>query len=298
MLVGIAILLVAASVGLVAHAINLPRVRVQGSLAQIEDYGFEGDTHIEEPVTERRSPIVAVGAGVMRRVGGKTLAEQRRLLMSAGLYEITAEKFVGYRVAGAVGVPLIMAQVASSGSALTGIFVLAFGALVGWRLPQIVVANRAKQRLVKIDRSMPELVDLLVVGVESGIGFNGAIRAAASRVDGPLGHELRLMLQEQSLGVSMSEALERVLHRCDTPAARAFVRTINQGDKLGISIGHILRNLAEEMRKRRKAQAEEQAHKAPVKILFPLVFLIFPSIFIVLLTPAAMSILEGFGGGS
>ena len=174
-------------------------------------------------------------------------------------------------------------------------FVL-LGVATGWILPQSYLARRARVRLDKIDRGMPELVDLLVVTVETGMGFSGAMRVASQRVEGPLGEELQLMLREQSLGATLSDALRHLLDRCDTPATRSFARTIIQGELLGVSIAQMMRSLAEEMRKRRKARAEELAHKAPVKILFPLVFFIFPAIFIIILAPAFIRIIQGLGG--
>jgi tight adherence protein C len=270
---------------------------VQGALSQITSYGFEKESVLGIPRVARVHPINALGARVLERLGDERQEQTRRLLLSAGLYDLSAETFTGYRVLGAAAVPLLMLQLAvAGGKPALAFFLLAIGATIGWRLPAIVLDRRAGQRRTLIDRGMPELVDLLVVGVESGIGFNGAIRAASDRVGGPLGEELRLMHQEQTLGVSSLEALSRIQERCDTPAVRSFVRTIANGEKLGISVGQVLRGLASEMRKRRKATAEEQAHKAPVKILFPLVFLIFPSIFIVLLTPAVIQIVSGLSG--
>ena len=116
------------------------------------------------------------------------------------------------------------------------------------------------------------------------------------RLVGPLGDELRLTLQEQNMGLSINEALANTMARCDTPSMRSFVRSIIQGETLGVSIGQILRDLATEMRRRRKANAEERAQKAPIKILFPLVFLIFPAMFVVLLGPALIQFLHAIRG--
>jgi tight adherence protein C len=103
-----------------------------------------------------------------------------------------------------------------------------------------------------------------------------------------------LTIQEQNMGLTTAEALRNMLGRADTPAVRSFVRAVTQGETLGVSIGDILRSLATEMRKRRRAVAEERAQKAPVKILFPLVFLIFPAMFVILLGPAVFDFLEAF----
>ncbi len=98
------------------------------------------------------------------------------------------------------------------------------------------------------------------------------------------------------MGLSNDQSLGKLLDRCDTPSVRSFVRSLQQGERLGVSIGSILRGLAVEMRTRRRQTAEERAQKAPIKILFPLIFLIFPSMFVVLLGPAVFSIKSAFGG--
>ena len=172
---------------------------------------------------------------------------------------------------------------------------IVISALFGWYLPSIVLERKTKERHHLIDRELPELIDLLVVTVEAGIGFNGALRLAAEQLEGPLAQELRLTLQEQSMGLATTEALDNLAYRVDTPGVKAFVRGISQGETLGVSISQILKNLADEMRKKRKATAEELAQKAPVKMLFPLIFLIFPAMFVVLLLPALLQISKTLG---
>jgi len=159
-----------------------------------------------------------------------------------------------------------------------------------------VVRRRADDRLRQIEREMPDLMDLLVVTVEAGLSFNGSLKVATERLDGPLGDELRLTLQEQSLGLSTEQALRNMLIRCDTIGVRSFVRSVLQGETLGVSIGQIMRNLSHEVRMQQKAYAEERAQKAPVKMLFPLIFLIFPAMFVVLLAPAMIEFVKAFHG--
>jgi tight adherence protein C len=158
-----------------------------------------------------------------------------------------------------------------------------------------IVRGRAKRRLEQVERDLPELIDLLIVTVEAGLGFNGSMQIASERVQGPLGDELRLTLQEQRMGLSSHTALMNMLTRSETPSMRSFVRSVLQGENLGVSIGAIMRSLAIEMRKRRRQNAEERAQKAPIKMLFPLIFLLFPSLFIVLLFPAVYSFIQTFG---
>jgi tight adherence protein C len=169
-------------------------------------------------------------------------------------------------------------------------------AAIAWMLPSFWLGHKMRTRLDDIDYAMPELIDLLVVILEAGVAFTGAIRIAAERIGGPLGDELRLTIQEQNLGLSMLDSLENWMARCDTPAVATFVRAMVQGERLGISIGQILRNLALEMRKRRRAAAEECAHKAGIKIIFPLAFLIFPAMFVIILAPALYRIFDTFSG--
>ena len=168
--------------------------------------------------------------------------------------------------------------------------------MLGWFGPGFVVQRRAETRLHQIDRRMPELIDLLVVTVEAGLSLGAAIQLAGERLKGGLGDELRIVIQEQRMGLSPVQALENMVNRCPTPAVEAFTRAMVQGQTLGVSVGQILRSLAIEMRKRRRALAEQQAQKAPIKMLFPLVLMIFPALFIVILGPALISLFHALNG--
>jgi tight adherence protein C len=164
--------------------------------------------------------------------------------------------------------------------------------VMGWYLPYVVVKRRARIRIEEIDREVPELVDLLVTTVEAGVGFAAALQLASRSIEGALGQELRLALREQSLGLTPEEALRNLSLRVDSPATRAFTQALVQGESLGVSIGTILRDLASDMRKRRRQAAEERAQKTPTKILFPLIVLMLPAIFIVALGPVVMEALS------
>src|SRR6266511_3826898 len=129
--------------------------------------------------------------------------------------------------------------------------------------------------------------------VEAGVGFTAALQITARRVEGPLGEELRVALSEQNMGLTIQEALANMLGRANSPALRVFVQAILQGETLGVSIGKILRDLAVDMRKRRRQSAEERAQKAPTKIIFPLVLLILPALFIVCVGPILFSFIHG-----
>jgi tight adherence protein C len=297
-MVGLALLsivLVSASAVLIARALTMPRVRTARVLGQIPTYGFTDDVTSEIATPSRRGPVEALGAIVARSFGQARVATIRRMLIGAGLHRTSVERYLGWSAVSVVVVPLVFVWFAVStdaGPALAFTEVVV-GVMLGCLAPHGLVARRARLRMGKIDREMPELVDLLLVAVEGGMGFSGAIRATSQRVDGPLGEELLLFMQQQSLGASTTEALQNFLDRCDTQAVRSFVLTIVQGERLGVSIGHLMRTLAEDMRKHRKSTAEEKAQKMPIKILFPLVFLILPAMFIVVLTPAIANLVQG-----
>jgi tight adherence protein C len=299
----IGVLVACAAVGLIAAAVFRRTPEAEGRLlGRIESYGFIQRRGREAGSAGMRGRVDdfagKVGSIFERRSGEEGARRIRRDLVAAGLYNITPGKFFGYRALCTAALPLLWLWFAATAGVSGGLAVLTTVviAALGWVLPGRLLRQRATQRLNDIDYNLPELIDLLVVTVEAGLGFVGSLQMASTRIKGALGQELRLTLQEQNMGLSIQEALINMLARCDTPAMRSFVRSIVQGETLGVSIGQIMRDLAHEMRRRRRAVAEERAQKAPIKILFPLVFLIFPAMFVVLLGPAVFLFLRAFGG--
>jgi tight adherence protein C len=302
-LVIIAILMLAFAAALIASAVMEPRVRRSEHISQIEAYGYSGRElgEVKQRKPARKS-MDDLASSLGNFVAGKLLSikedEVQRELISAGFFNIGARRFLGYRVLAAIALPLLALWLLGLGGASAAALVLgvAAGAVVGWVGPNFYVHRRARIRLDAIDRALPALIDLLVVTLEAGVAFTGALRLSSERLTGALGEEIRLTIQEQSLGLSTLEALENWMRRCDTPSVRSFVRAMVQGDKLGVSIGSILRNQAVEMRARQRHMVEEKAQKAPVKILFPLVFLIFPAMFVIILGPALFQIAKSLHG--
>jgi tight adherence protein C len=218
-------------------------------------------------------------------------------LRAAGVYRVSQDEFHGYRVMLTVTLPSLIflnSLLAGTFSFLKVLLIIVVAAMA-WIFPALLVESRAQRRMDAVDRDLPELIDLLLATIEAGLGFAGSLQLVADRFDGPLGQELRLTLHEQSMGLSTERALSNLLERCETPSVRAFVRAISQGESLGVSIGTMMRNLAAETRKRRRQTASEKVQKAPVKMLFPLVFMIFPALLIVLLYPAVHQVLSQLG---
>jgi tight adherence protein C len=294
LLLVIGVLLLGAATAIAIRAMTISHLQAAEQVAQIGAYGF-GGTAIDPAKPAGFRELLdrladRFGAKVVERAGS-TESEARKYLLAAGFYTADPVRFVGYRALTGVAAAIVMLWITASGgpAGATVLLAVGFGSVGGWLVPQIVLRKRGDRRLAQIELGLPELIDLLVVTVEAGLGFSGSMQVAATKLPGPLGDEVRLALQEQKMGLSTNEALSNMLSRCDTPSMRSFVRSVIQGETLGVSIGNIMRNLAMEMRKRRRAAAEERAQKAPIKMLFPLIFLIFPPMFIVLMYPAVHS---------
>jgi tight adherence protein C len=292
----------AATAALVARAIWLPRLQTETALATLGAYGYPVKGTAEHPAGTLSAKLdrlaERVGAAVLPRVGARDEDQVRTLIASAGAYATTPVKFLGYRVLSAVGLTATWLWLGPVANLPASLFILftPLIALCGWTIPLSLLRVRADRRLDRIEFQLPELVDSLVVTVEAGMGFGGALRMAAREMPAPLGQELQLALQEEDMGLSTHDALENLSKRVPLPAMASFVRSVLQGETLGVSIGEILRGIAVEMRERRRAKAEQRAQQAPVKMVFPLVLCIFPAIMIVILYSPLSNIFRAFGG--
>jgi tight adherence protein C len=296
----LAILLFAVAVGCAVAVVTEPRVRRVEKLRLIDGYGYvtAADAGLDGTPARQTLDVIAgaIGDFLASRLSSLREEEVQRRLIAAGFFNIGTRRFIGYRVLLTVALPLLLVWLLVLSGASGGVIfvVVLIAATAGWLGPGLLLGRRARKRLGDVDYAMPELVDLLAVILEAGVAFTPALRIASERISGPLGDELRLTIQEQTLGLSTLDSLENWMGRCAAPSVQTFVRAMVQGERLGISIGQILRNLAIEMRKRRQQAAEERAHKAAIKILFPLVALIFPAMFVVILGPALFRIMDSF----
>jgi tight adherence protein C len=170
----------------------------------------------------------------------------------------------------------------------------AVGGAAGFFLPDLLLYNAGLKRQTLIRAQLPDAMDMLTVCVEAGLGFDAALAQVARSGSGALAAELARALQEMQIGKSRTEALRSLADRTTVPELRSFVSALVQAGEMGISVAGVLREQAREMRLRRRQWAEEQAQKVPVKILFPLMFCLFPALFVVILGPAAITILHLF----
>lgn len=172
---------------------------------------------------------------------------------------------------------------------------------IGYFLPDLVLKSKAEERQKKIQDDLPDHLDQITMSVDAGLGFEGALARVAQTGEGPMAEEITRVIQEMQIGVTRKEALRNLASRTNVQDLRVFVSAMIQSEQYGLPIANVLRVQASELRERRRQRAEERAMKMPVKIVFPLVLCIFPSLFIVLLGPAAIRIYRalfssGFGG--
>ena len=248
-----------------------------------------------------RDRLVAPVVDAMRRVGERlspdgTAARIARSLNRAGnpsgwtIERIMAAKAVAMVVAAFVAVVLL-------GFDLRGLLVAAVAALAGFFLPDLLVYNAGAKRQQQLTKSLAEALDMLTVCVEAGQGFDAAIMQVAKTVTGPIGGEFARVISEMQIGKSRGEAFAALGERVSTPEVKNFVSALVQADRMGLPIAAVLREQTREMRLARRQRAEEKAQKVTVKILFPLLLCIFPALFIVIIGPGGIKIMQAFSGG-
>ena len=168
------------------------------------------------------------------------------------------------------------------------------GAAICFIAPDYYLGFKTRRRREEINITLPDILDLLTVSVEAGLGFDSAVAKISEKMKGPLVDELKVFLREMQLGESRAGALKSLSDRLELPSMVSFTRSIIQADQLGISLARVLRVQAHDLRNKRQMAAEEKAMKAPIKMLFPTVLFIFPAMFIVILGPAMMTLMKQF----
>jgi tight adherence protein C len=207
---------------------------------------------------------------------------------------VTSLKFIGF--AGALGLSVIFSVAFGFGLGVM-LFVCIGAAVLGYMAPNFYLYQLGYDRTDKIKRALPDALDLLTISVESGLGFDAALSQVARNTHGPLAEEFARVLQEMQIGLGRAAALRALGERTHVPELKGFVSAMVQADALGIPIGQVLRIQSSEIRVKRRQAAEEAAQKVAVKILIPLVFCILPCLFIAVLGPAAIGIMDAFKSG-
>ena len=242
-------------------------------------------------------PLVGRLAERSRRMtpGGAVRSLERRIALAGRpadwpLERILAMKLLLALVGGAYG--LLRFSREPSG---TEILIAILAVAVGYWLPDMVLRRQADARQSSIQETLPDTLDQMTICVEAGLGFEAAMARAGRGSDTPLAQELIRTLQEMQIGVSRSTALKNLVGRTDVVELRRFVLALTQAEQYGLPIAEVLRAQAADLRIKRRQRAEERAMKIPVKVLFPLILCILPTLFIVILGPAGIQLSRGFG---
>jgi tight adherence protein C len=256
---------------------------------------------LEKPFAERvLDPVAQSLVGLGRRLTPDDTAQRMRksLDVAGNPAGWTVERIVGLKMAGFIG--LLVAGIAwcmAVGLSTPVTMVLCVGlALLGYNAPNLWLYQAGAKREERMRKDIADALDLLTISVEAGLGFDAALSRVARNTDGPLAAEFSRILQEMQIGKGRSEAMRAAGERTNVAELRGFITAMVQADAFGIPIGQVLRVQSKEMRVKRRQLAEEMAQKVPVKILFPLMLFILPTLFIVVMGPAAISAMEAFSG--
>jgi tight adherence protein C len=295
---------VVALVAVVLIVIGLARPRRQDTIQdRLMEYSGRAEAvtleelELSQPFSQRvLVPMIDASAQFITRFTPQRTLEQthRSLELAGNPNNWSPAQFWGMRVVAAVllgGLFFLLFTV--SQQPLGKRFMYSAGvALLGFVYPQIWLNRKIRTRQAAIQRALPDALDLLTICVEAGLGFDSAMSRVHDKWTDPFSQELGRVIRDIQLGKARRDALRDMADRIDVTDVTSFVAAIVQTEQLGVSISKVLKIQSEQMRMKRRQRAEERAQQAPVKMLFPLVFLIFPSIYIVLLGPAALTVMD------
>jgi tight adherence protein C len=302
-LVFLAIVLAIASTG--ALSAGMPRSGVARSLAAMEAMQRPRrdlrEHDLDRPFTERvLDPLAQRFTATGRRFTPeeRIVRIRRRLDLAGNPVGWDADRVLGLKaLAALVGalLGLVVPPILGLGPLVT-VALIVLGCVVGWIAPSLWLYQVAYDRSERVRRELPDALDLLTISVESGLAFDAGLAQVARRTTGPLAQEFFRVLQEMQIGTGRVQAMRALADRTDVPELKSFVGAMIQADAFGIPVSSVLRVQAKEMRVKRSQRAEELAQKVPVKILFPLIFCIMPCMFLVVMGPAVITVIQNFTG--
>ena len=295
-----------AVIGAAIVIVGLARTRPALDFGQyLQD--LEADGHVEVTSEYQQKLAMPFLVRVIRPISGKALGGITRLtprnyleqthkkLLLAGLSgTMRAEEFVVAQLAGTgvLTVGALLYTVLARPAPRIGVLMLILAPSIGLLFPASWLSRRVGARAQAIRRDLPDTLDLLAISVEAGVGFEGALDIVSQHFHSPLAEEFARTLREMELGLPRADAFHNLKRRTEVPELSNFILALLQADALGIPIGRVLKTQATEMRNKRRMWARERAAKLPVKMLFPLIVFIFPTIMIIVLAPAARGIMQ------
>jgi tight adherence protein C len=307
-ILGLGLLGIFASLGLAMTIIGVStqeRRAVTRSLAALEAMTTappEMRRELERPFSERViEPAVARISRLSRRLAPSESASniQHRLDVAGNPPGWTVERVQALKLIGFTALlTLSLAVTMLFGLPLGITLLICVGfSMLGYAAPNIIVYQIGYNRSERMQRDLPDALDLLTISVEAGLAFDAALVRVARNTEGPLGGEFARVLQEMNIGISRMDAIRALGDRTQIPELKAFATAMVQADAFGIPTAQVLRVQSGEMRVKRRQRAEEKAQKVPVKILFPLIFCILPTLFLIVLGPGILTMIESFRGG-
>lgn len=292
---------VAASVLAAAYGVRLGRRGTARAVADVSAYGYGGTAPLTTPRQAKRREdnlrLEHVMAGLARRLSPSDYEKELQLrLLQAGLYKMRPSRFLAIRLLSAIAIGAFGIMYAHNAPNVgMKVMMMAGGPVLGFLLPDSFLSGRIRRRLDRTERECADMIDLLAITVQSGLGLDQALKVTAERLDGPLAEQVRLMLNEIRVGQSRPEAMRRLAERAPTPTVRSFTRSMSQSESMGVSIGQTLKALAIDARARKRLTAEELAQKAPIKMIFPLASCFFPGILVIAAGPGVLALLKALG---
>jgi tight adherence protein C len=258
------------------------------------------ELELQQPFFDRTiKPLAARLSGAVSKITSSSFSErtEKRLAIAGNPGDMKVADWLGIKAIGAgVGAGVLFILFGVLGGNITqGLLLGLIGAAIGYVGPEFWLGGRVRKRQKLILLGIPDALDLLTISVRAGLGFDAALGKVVEKMKGPLVDEFRRALAEVRVGKARREALRDIVPRTEVQPLTNFIGAIIQAEQLGVSISKVLQVQSEQLRIERRQRAEEQAAKAPIKMLFPLVGCIFPSLFVVILGPALILIMQNLG---
>ncbi len=249
---------------------------------------------LDEPEPRRDHPLVRALAAVVRRYSSQARIDRlTQLIHQAGQPAgYTVDRMLAMKLVVSCAFALFGVMVMLSSPGFLAVAIIGIGGVGGFMAPEMLLTSRAEARRDAVQAALPDAIDQLTVTVRAGLSLDAALLRISQTVTGPLGDELRRVVQDLHIGVRRADALKAFAQRVDVPELHVFVRALVQADTLGVPVSTTLTAQAEDMRLRRRQRSEEQAMKLPVKILAPTVLCILPALLLVVVGPAAIQLME------
>lgn len=270
---------------------RLSKIRKTNKVDVHDELNLPLYTRIIKPIIEEINKSISniMPSGIKAKI-------EKQLIQAGNPFGFNVNSWINFQLGLLIGFPLFTIAVAIVSEAPLNrvLVILVLEIALGFVMPRFMLAKKVQERKEEIVKTLPDVLDLLTVSVEAGLGFDAALSRVIDKMPGEISNELMKVLQEIKVGTPRREALRNLANRVDVPDLTTFVGSIIQAEQLGVSIGNVLRIQSQQMRQKRRQRAQEKAMKAPVKMLFPMVFFIFPTIFAVLLGPVVIRLMNNF----